>query len=92
MGVGLSNPKDILFFLAFLPGFIQHSAPFVPQAITLLLIWAAIDITILIAYSLIARRIASSMGLSRLLDLLPGFVLVGIGMFSLTMGMARLMD
>jgi threonine/homoserine/homoserine lactone efflux protein len=92
MGVGLSNPKDILFFLAFLPGFIQHSAPFAPQAITLLLIWATIDITILVAYSLVARRIAGSLVLSRLLDLLPGFVLVGIGMFSLTMGMARLLN
>lgn len=70
MAVGLSNPKDILFFLAFLPGFILPAQPFAPQATVLIVIWLVIDLSILLAYSLLSRRLAGEGLVQRLLDIL----------------------
>lgn len=89
MGVGLSNPKDILFFLAFLPGFISPQEPFTVQAAALVLIWAAIDISILIAYSLLSRRLDRYRRIRRLLDCAPGIVLLGLGLLSFSLGVYR---
>jgi threonine/homoserine/homoserine lactone efflux protein len=89
MGVGLSNPKDILFFLAFLPGFISPNEPFTVQAAALILIWAAIDISILIAYSLLSRRLDRYRQVRRLLDCAPGIVLLALGLLSFSLGVYR---
>ncbi|WP_455920918.1 LysE family translocator [Pseudomonas putida] len=86
MGVGLSNPKDILFFLAFLPGFISPQLPFTHQACMLLLIWVGIDVSILVAYSLLARRLDRYARVRRLLDLAPGIVLLALGLLSFSLG------
>ncbi len=91
MGVGLSNPKDILFFLAFLPGFILPSAPFTPQAVALMVIWVVIDISILITYSLLSRRMVTIRKAQRLLDLAPGYFLLAIGLLSFTLGLGRIL-
>lgn len=91
MGVGLSNPKDILFFLAFLPGFILPSEPFTPQAVALIVIWAVIDISILITYSLLSRRMVTIRKAQRLLDLAPGYFLLAIGLLSFTLGLSRIL-
>ncbi|MCQ2028188.1 LysE family translocator [Stutzerimonas zhaodongensis] len=90
MAVGLSNPKDILFFLAFLPGFILPAQPFAPQAVTLIAIWAFVDISILVTYSLVSRRLASHDTLQRALTLLPSFFLLGLGLVSCGMGINSL--
>ncbi len=90
MAVGLSNPKDILFFLAFLPGFILPAQPFAPQAVTLIAIWALVDISVLVTYSLVFRRLASHDGLQRVLALLPSFFLLGLGLVSCGMGINSL--
>jgi len=91
MGVGLSNPKDILFLLAFLPGFIFPSQPFFPQAVALIVIWGAIDIAVLITYSLLSRRMGAFKRAQRLLDLAPGYFLLGIGLLSFTLGLGRIL-
>ncbi|TBV15816.1 LysE family transporter [Stutzerimonas kirkiae] len=87
LGVGLSNPKDILFFLAFLPGFILPAAPLLPQALLLMLIWALLDISIMAAYGSFARR-----WLSRrfLIGTLPRYCLLALGAFSVMMGVMAL--
>lgn len=92
MAVGLSNPKDILFFLAFLPGFILPAQPFAPQAITLIAIWALVDVSILVTYSLVSRRLSRYERLQRMLDLLPSFFLLGLGLVSCGMGITSLAD
>jgi threonine/homoserine/homoserine lactone efflux protein len=92
MAVGLSNPKDILFFLAFLPGFILPAQPFAPQAVALIVIWALVDVSILVAYSLVSRRLSSHERLQRVLDLLPSFFLLGLGLVSCGMGVSSLVD
>jgi threonine/homoserine/homoserine lactone efflux protein len=90
MAVGLSNPKDILFFLAFLPGFILPAQPFAPQAVTLITIWALVDVSVLVTYSLVSRRLASHDALQRVLALLPSFFLLGLGLVSCGMGINSL--
>lgn len=92
MAVGLSNPKDILFFLAFLPGFILPAQPFAPQAAALIVIWALVDVTILIAYSLVSRKLSSHDRLQQLLDLLPNFFLLALGLVSCGMGITSLVN
>ncbi|WP_181297784.1 LysE family translocator [Pseudomonas sp. Q2-TVG4-2] len=92
MAVGLSNPKDILFFLAFLPGFILPAQPFAPQAAALIVIWALVDVTILIAYSLVSRKLSSHERLQQLLDLLPNFFLLALGLVSCGMGITSLVN
>ena len=91
MAVGLSNPKDILFFLAFLPGFILPAQPFAPQALALILIWALVDVSILIIYSLVSRQLSSQGRLQGVLDLLPNFFLLALGLISCGMGITNLM-
>ncbi|MBF6622002.1 MAG: LysE family translocator [Pseudomonas stutzeri] len=90
--VGLSNPKDILFFLAFLPAFILPTQPFAPQAATLIAIWAAIDVSILLAYSLLSRRLSGSQSMQQLLHILPNVCLLGLGLASCAMGISSLMS
>lgn len=92
MAVGLSNPKDILFFLAFLPGFILPAQPFAPQAAALIAIWALVDVSILITYSLLSRHLSSHERLQRVLDLLPSFFLLALGLVSCGMGITSLVN
>ena len=92
MAVGLSNPKDILFFLAFLPGFILPAQPFAPQALALIMIWAVVDVSILVTYSLASRHLASHGRLQGLLDLLPSFFLLALGLVSCGMGVNSLVN
>jgi threonine/homoserine/homoserine lactone efflux protein len=90
MGVGLSNPKDILFFLAFLPGFLVPSEPFMDQALALILIWGVIDISVMVLYSGLARRMHVLSGGQRLLSWAPGCFLLVLGLLSFGLGVGRI--
>ncbi|WP_280570980.1 LysE family transporter [Chromohalobacter sp. 296-RDG] len=49
--VGISNPKDLLFFGALFPGFIDLGASQLPQFAILSLTWLAIDLTTMSSYA-----------------------------------------
>lgn len=49
-GLGASNPKDILFFAAFLPQFLNAERPFMPQLLAMILTWAMLDLCCKLAY------------------------------------------
>jgi len=87
--VGLSNPKDILFFLAFLPSFIDSSGEFSTQALMLTMIWALIDITILLAYSALSRQLLSRGPLQNIMNYAPGIFLLGLGLLSTLSGLKK---
>lgn len=57
-GLGASNPKDILFFAAFLPQFISGERPLLSQLLMLILTWAALDLGCKLLYGLGARGAA----------------------------------
>ncbi|MDF2399488.1 LysE family transporter [Pseudomonas sp. 3MA1] len=54
--LGISNPKDILFFVSFFPQFIQVSRSVERSALLLTLVWVVIDFAVLGAYILMARQ------------------------------------
>ncbi|ROM33538.1 lysine transporter LysE [Pseudomonas poae] len=90
--VGLSNPKDILFFLAFLPGFIDPNGDFIKQGLILALIWGVIDVTILLIYGAISRQLLSFAAAQKIMAKAPSVFLLGIGLLSGVMGTQRLMQ
>ncbi|CRM47432.1 LysE family translocator [Pseudomonas sp. 58 R 3] len=90
--VGLSNPKDILFFLAFLPGFIEHDGDFIKQGLLLALIWGVIDVSILLIYGAISRRLLSFAAAQKVMTKAPSVFLLGIGLLSGILGAQRLME
>ncbi|MFQ6372730.1 LysE family translocator [Shewanella sp. YIC-542] len=54
--IGISNPKDILFFIAFFPQFISISQTFFVSIMTLCFIWIILDLTILSIYIYIFKQ------------------------------------
>lgn len=91
MRVGLSNPKDILFLLAFLPSFILPEQNFLEQSIILFVIWAVIDMSIMVIYAGAAKRLLNYQVFQTLLHYLPGAFMVFMGGLSSYLGLASLM-
>lgn len=56
--VAVTNPKGYLFFSAFLPQFIDPSAPQVPQYLALTCIFTTIDLFVMFAYAVCGSRLA----------------------------------
>lgn len=54
--VGISNPKDILFFVSFFPQFINVTSSFKGSIALLALVWIVIDLSILTAYIFLMRH------------------------------------
>ncbi|SEG50528.1 MULTISPECIES: LysE family translocator [Marinobacterium] len=48
--LGISNPKDILFFVAFLPQFISADTALLPQLLVMCLSWCVLDLICKLAY------------------------------------------
>ncbi|MCP1507953.1 threonine/homoserine/homoserine lactone efflux protein [Pseudomonas marginalis] len=56
--LGASNPKDILFFAAFLPQFLSSDRPFLPQLLVMIATWTVLDLLCKLAYGLGAHGAA----------------------------------
>jgi threonine/homoserine/homoserine lactone efflux protein len=56
--LGASNPKDILFFAAFLPQFLSSSQAFLPQLLIMIATWTVLDLLCKLAYGLSAHGAA----------------------------------
>ncbi|KTC25869.1 lysine transporter LysE [Pseudomonas marginalis ICMP 9505] len=89
--VGLSNPKDILFFLAFLPGFIEPGGSFLQQGLILAVIWGVIDASILLAYGAVSRQLLPYNDVQKIMAKAPGIFLLAIGLLSIYMGTEKLL-
>ncbi|AAN53209.1 LysE family translocator [Shewanella oneidensis] len=59
--VGISNPKDLLFFAALFPQFIDLTAPQLPQLTILALTWALVDFSFVMIYASMANVLAPSL-------------------------------
>ncbi|MGL5392673.1 MAG: LysE family translocator [Shewanella sp.] len=59
--VGISNPKDLLFFAALFPQFIDLGAPQLPQLTILALSWAVVDFAFVMIYASMANVLAPSL-------------------------------
>jgi threonine/homoserine/homoserine lactone efflux protein len=56
--LGASNPKDILFFAAFLPQFLNPNLPFLNQLLVMIATWTVLDLLCKLAYGLGAHGAA----------------------------------
>ncbi|MHC6225037.1 LysE family translocator [Pseudomonas sp. X10] len=80
--VGISNPKDIIFFISFFPQFIQITESFEKSMVVLSLLWIAIDFAVLSLYIFAIGKIASQRN-NRLITLASGVALLliaGVGL------------
>lgn len=59
--VGISNPKDLLFFAALFPQFIDLTAPQLPQLTILAFTWALVDFSFVMFYASMANVLAPSL-------------------------------
>ncbi|MFV0597529.1 LysE family translocator [Shewanella sp.] len=59
--VGISNPKDLLFFAALFPQFIDLTVPQIPQLTILALTWALVDFSFVMLYASMANVLAPSL-------------------------------
>ncbi|UVE16415.1 LysE family translocator [Pseudomonas sp. LS44] len=57
-GLGASNPKDILFFAAFLPQFLSAERPLLGQLLVLIVSWVVLDLLCKLFYGLSAQGAA----------------------------------
>lgn len=80
--IGLSNPKDILFFVAFFPQFIQVSTHVSHSLLLLSLTWIVIDLAILGLYILMTEKLVAPRH-RRLISLTSGVVLLVIALLGL---------
>lgn len=73
--VGIGNPKDLLFFGALFPQFVDAQQAVLPQLLLLALTWVVADFSIMSCYALMGRRVASlfsRLGGSRLFNRVTG--------------------
>ncbi|MTD29050.1 LysE family translocator [Erwinia sorbitola] len=68
--VGISNPKDLLFFAALFPNFIDASQPHAMQFATLAITWAVLDLSIMFSYACAGRRLSGVFSNARRLRIL----------------------
>jgi len=68
--VGISNPKDLLFFAALFPNFVDASQPHAAQFATLAVTWAVLDLSIMFSYACAGRRLSGVFSNARRLRIL----------------------
>lgn len=80
------NPKGIVFFVAFLPQFINPSAPAVPQLWALgvtFVVLASTTATLYVTFAAAARRMLETPRSQRRFNLLGGSLICGAGVWAL---------
>jgi len=83
--VEVLNPKTALFFIAFLPQFVDPSKPVTPQFLVLgvIVTLTAIpcDIVVAVGAGKVARWLRDNLGIQRLRNRVSGGILVGLGAY-----------
>lgn len=77
-----SNPKDILFFLAFLPQFIDPATSLAPQLLVMIATWAVVDLLCKLCYGGFAKLAAPALTAAhrrRAFNRVTGAIFVGAG-------------
>jgi threonine/homoserine/homoserine lactone efflux protein len=80
--IGISNPKDIIFFISFFPQFINLTSSKTASLVWLTLIWILLDYSILSFYGLSAKKIIRPKIKNTFFIISAGLFLM-IGLFSI---------
>lgn len=67
--LGISNPKDILFFVAFLPQFMDPQISLAPQLLVMTCSWCVLDLACKLFYGTSAKLMAPALRKTRNLRL-----------------------
>src|SRR4051812_43400736 len=88
--VNVLNPKTALFFLAFLPQFVDPSAgPVVPQMLVLGLMLVSLGVLSDGTYALLAASVGNHLRARRRLERISGGIFVGLGVVAALAGEPR---
>lgn len=86
-GVGISSPKDIIFFMTFFPPFIgQLDMGLLPALLLLTLIWCVFDYVILIAYGMGLAKLITPRREALVLRI-SAVIFWGIGLYAAWLGL-----
>ena len=88
--LSLSNPKDILFFIAFFPQFLGITHSLYLSIAVLTLSWIALDFSLLLLISYISQKIQLKR-FETLIAPLSDIVLIMVGIFGIVYGFLSLM-
>lgn len=77
---GISNPKDIIFFLAFLSNFLILSESIILQSAYLIGIWFMVDLTIMTFYAEFAKQLFKLSLFRLVIHQLSSFILIILGL------------
>ena len=58
--IGISNPKDVIFFIAFFPLFLEVSSDIYSSMLILTLVWILLDYSLLSIYCFIFSKVSSN--------------------------------
>ena len=89
--LSLSNPKDILFFIAFFPQFLGITHSLYLSLTTLTLSWIALDFSLLLLISYISQKIQLKR-FETLIAPLSDIVLIMVGIFGIVYGVMSLQN
>ena len=81
--LGSTNPKDIVFFVAFLPQFINTERGYAEQLITIVVTWFCVDFLCKTSYGMLAKMVATrlkSVRQTNVLDRISAVVFVAAGL------------
>lgn len=78
--IGISNPKDILFFIAFFPIFLAVTSDIYVSMMTLTLIWIILDYSILSIYAFTFSKVSNNRT-ANIISKLSGIILLIITMY-----------
>lgn len=88
--IGISNPKDVIFFIAFFPPFIVQMGFSIPYSLLILtIIWCLLDYSLLFSYGILTNRFIKGR-LERIFSLICGVLFVGIGIYAIYLAVITL--
>lgn len=79
-GIAISNPKDIIFFVAFFPQFIHISDSIFISLSILVFVWILLDFSILITYAILMQK-AIFLKYQNLIGIMSDMILMFVGIF-----------
>lgn len=85
--LGITNPKDIIFFIAFLPQFLTTTSSLATQLSIIIISWGVVDFLCKILYGLVARFIShriENIAANSLLDKISAIVFIMVGVAAVT--------
>ncbi|MEO1694651.1 MAG: LysE family transporter, partial [Pseudomonadota bacterium] len=90
--VTVLNPKAIVFFIAFVPQFVDPTSPYLPQALVMVATFvglAAVNIALYAAAATRARRAMTRPSVQRSMNRIGGSLLIGAGAATALTGRAQ---